>query len=72
MAKSKCVLYSHDPVVEDATGLIVVQVGVSHGSSDAHCGSHVRTQCLVQPAHVHVLQHTRLQNSKTRKCITAF
>lgn len=55
MTKSKCAFYSHYPVVEDATGLMVVQVGVSHGSSDAHCGTHARTQCVVQPALVHIL-----------------
>lgn len=55
MTQPKCALYSHYPVVEDATGLVVVRVGVSHGSSDAHCSSRARTQCLTQPALVHIL-----------------
>lgn len=47
--------YSHDPVVEDAAGLVVVRVNVGHGGGDAPCSSYARTQCLAQPTQVNVL-----------------
>lgn len=56
--------YSHDPVVEDATGLHVVLVSAGHGGVDALRSSDAGTESLAQPPRVHVLQRTRLQNSK--------
>lgn len=47
--------YSHDPVVEDATGLMVVPVSVGYGGGDAPRSSYARTQSFAQPRQVHVL-----------------
>ena len=59
--ESQCASYTHDPVVEDATGLLVGHVGVVDVTHDAPGCSLEGAACTGQPVGTHILQLARLK-----------
>lgn len=64
--------YTHDPPVEDPTGLLVVQVAVADVIVDADGGALEGAACTVQPGGIQALQLPGLHGQRVKKTSATF